>query len=148
MPLVCRLEGVYLKNLDMSELIDRARAAVIDHAAKLLRASPGMDVKYIVLDMPCSFFSLRSLRCALRRQKWRHRDSRCCAAAAAPSRQHALALAAGKLAGGRAISGAGPLRTCGAARAPADYAITSALRCLVLHDRPPQPACAALCCVQ
>ena len=57
-------QGVYLKNLDMPELIEKARSAVIGHASKLLREDHGLDVSYIVLDMPCTFFMLRSLRCA------------------------------------------------------------------------------------
>jgi hypothetical protein len=55
---------VYLKNLDMPELIEKARSAVIGHASKLLREDHGLDVSYIVLDMPCTFFMLRSLRLA------------------------------------------------------------------------------------
>ena len=55
-------QGVYLKNLDMPELIEKARSAVISHASKLLREDHGLDVSYVVLDMPCTFFMLRSLR--------------------------------------------------------------------------------------
>jgi hypothetical protein len=59
-----RLEGVYLRNLDLSELMDRARAAVVGQATSILRDDPAADLQYIVLDMPCAFFSLRSLRWA------------------------------------------------------------------------------------
>jgi hypothetical protein len=42
----------------------QARRAVIDHSAKLLREDNAMDLNYIVLDLPCTFFMLRSLRWA------------------------------------------------------------------------------------
>lgn len=37
---------------------------MIDHSAKLLREDNAMDLNYIVLDLPCTFFMLRSLRWA------------------------------------------------------------------------------------
>ena len=55
---------MYLKNLDMPELIEKARSAVIGHASKLLLLDHGLDVSYIVLELPCTFFMLRSLRWA------------------------------------------------------------------------------------
>lgn len=58
---------MYLRNLDMPELIEKARIAVIGHAAKLLKQDPGRTIDYIVLDMPCTFFMLRSLRYAATR---------------------------------------------------------------------------------
>ena len=62
--LIARIDDVYLRNLDMPELIEKARIAVIGHAAKLLKADPSRTIDYIVLDMPCTFFMLRSLRYA------------------------------------------------------------------------------------
>lgn len=62
--LIARIDDVYLRNLDMPELIEKARIAVIGHAAKLLKQDPGRTIDYIVLDMPCTFFMLRSLRYA------------------------------------------------------------------------------------
>ncbi|KAL0049810.1 hypothetical protein WJX82_010329 [Trebouxia sp. C0006] len=59
--LIARIDDVYLRNLDMPELIEKARIAVIGHAGKLLRQDPGRKIDYIVLDMPCTFFMLRSL---------------------------------------------------------------------------------------
>ena len=63
--LIARIDDVYLRNLDMPELIEKARIAVISHAAKLLKQDPGRTIDYIVLDMPCTFFMLRSLRYTL-----------------------------------------------------------------------------------
>ena len=57
-----RLEDVYLKNLDMAELIEKARHAVMNKASAVLQDDPSADLRYIVLDMPCSFYSLRTLR--------------------------------------------------------------------------------------
>lgn len=42
--------------------MDRARAAVVGHASGILRDDPAVTLPYIVLDLPCSFFALRSLR--------------------------------------------------------------------------------------
>lgn len=56
------MEGVYLKNLELSELMERARAAVVGQATSILKDDPEADLQYVVLDMPCSFFSLRSVR--------------------------------------------------------------------------------------
>lgn len=58
---ITKVSGVYLKNMDMPELVEKARRAVIDHSAKLLREDNAMDLNYIVLDLPCTFFMLRSL---------------------------------------------------------------------------------------
>ncbi len=56
------MEGVYLKNLELSELMERARSAVVGQATSILKDDPEADLQYVVLDMPCSFFSLRSVR--------------------------------------------------------------------------------------
>lgn len=48
--------------LDMEDLIDSARAAVVGKAEEAARG--GNPVKAVVLDLPCTFFMLRSLRCA------------------------------------------------------------------------------------
>ena len=62
--LVTHMDSVYLQNLDMPELIEKARVAVIGHATALLKAEPQRNVDYVVLDLPCTFFMLRSLRSA------------------------------------------------------------------------------------
>ena len=60
--LVTRMDTVYLQNLDMPELIEKARVAVIAHATALHKKDPTRAIDYIVLDLPCTFFMLRSLR--------------------------------------------------------------------------------------
>ena len=52
-----------LQNLDMAELVERVRAAVVARAAQLLRKEPDAPVDYLVVDLPCTFFMLRTLRC-------------------------------------------------------------------------------------
>ena len=61
---IATLGSVYLQHLDMSELVNRARQAVIERAGELLRKDPGVRVEYIVLDLPCTFFMLKTLRYA------------------------------------------------------------------------------------
>lgn len=60
-PRVLSLEDVYLKDLDMGELVEMSRAAVVGLASSILKEDPGADLRYLVLDLPCSFFMLRSL---------------------------------------------------------------------------------------
>lgn len=62
--LVVKIDDIYLRNLDMPDLIGKAKAAVNGHAAKLLKEDPTRMIKYIVLDMPCTLFMLRSHRYA------------------------------------------------------------------------------------
>ncbi len=51
-----------MKNLEITELIEKARHTVLEHASELLRGDSKLDVPYIVLDLPCTFFMLRSVR--------------------------------------------------------------------------------------
>ena len=77
--MVTHMEDIYLRNLDMPELIEKARLAVVGHASKLLQADPDREISYIVLDLPCTFFMLRSLRWGWSARSlrvciyWRHR---------------------------------------------------------------------------
>ena len=68
--MVTHMEDIYLRNLDMPELIEKARLAVVGHASKLLQADPDREISYIVLDLPCTFFMLRSLRWATLPAHW------------------------------------------------------------------------------
>lgn len=51
------------QNLDMVELVERVRAAVVATAAQLLLKEPDTPVDYLVVDLPCTFFMLRTVRC-------------------------------------------------------------------------------------
>ena len=57
-------QGIYLKNLDILELVEKARSSVMGLASQLLREDHDLDLSYIALDLPCTFFMLRSLRSA------------------------------------------------------------------------------------
>lgn len=59
--LITRLGGIYLKAMDMAELVSASREVVVAHAATLLKKDPDRDIPYIVIDLPCTFFSLRSV---------------------------------------------------------------------------------------
>ena len=47
----------------MAELVERVRAAVVAMAAQLLRKEPDTPVVYLVVDLPCTFFMLRTVGC-------------------------------------------------------------------------------------
>ena len=58
--LTVQLPDLYLRILDMDELIDMARHAVVGKIEEVAQTS---SIKSpIVLDLPCTFFMLRSLR--------------------------------------------------------------------------------------
>lgn len=60
--LITSLPGVYLQNLPLGELMERARLAVLGHATAIRRHDPLASLPYIVLDLPCSFFALQTIR--------------------------------------------------------------------------------------
>lgn len=57
-----KISGVYLQHLEMDELVERARRAVIGRAEELLQLEPDTTIDAMVLDLPCTFFMLRSER--------------------------------------------------------------------------------------
>lgn len=57
-----RMPDVYQRNLELSELVDRARRAIVGKAEELIAAQPDTQPDSIVLDLPCSFFMLRTIR--------------------------------------------------------------------------------------
>ncbi|CAL8465889.1 g5425 [Coccomyxa elongata] len=59
---ITRLNGVYRKVLDLEDLVDRARKKIFGHAERLLRQNPHLEFEYIILDLPCTFFMLRTRR--------------------------------------------------------------------------------------
>ena len=66
---VARMGGVYAQHLEMSDLVERARRAVVGRAEALLAAEPSSAVDRIVLDLPCTFFMLRCTRYFLKFSK-------------------------------------------------------------------------------
>ena len=62
--LTVQLHDLYLRILDMEDLMEMARHAVVSKAEEVARSgSSGRGP--IVLDLPCTFFMLRSLRCVI-----------------------------------------------------------------------------------
>ncbi|KAK9827681.1 hypothetical protein WJX81_007940 [Elliptochloris bilobata] len=57
---VARVEDVFLQNLGMAELVERVRTAVVAKAAQLLRQDLDAPMDYIVVDLPCTMFMLRT----------------------------------------------------------------------------------------
>lgn len=55
----------YLAKMDLDELVELVRDAVVSHAASLLRDQPDADIPVIVVDFPVPLFMLRSLRWGL-----------------------------------------------------------------------------------
>ena len=55
-----RVPGVYLNAAPLAALADRVRAAVVEAAAPLLRADPDARLPPAVVDLPCTFFAIRT----------------------------------------------------------------------------------------
>ncbi len=47
---------------DLSELVERVRTAVVQHAMAMVWAQPDVPIDHINLYLPCTFFMLRSVR--------------------------------------------------------------------------------------
>ena len=62
--LTVQLPDLYLRILDMEELIDMALHAVVSKAEEVARSSSRGTTGPVLLDLPCTFFMLRSLRSA------------------------------------------------------------------------------------
>lgn len=64
-----RLEGVYLKALDLGELMDRARQAVVVHAQGLLKDGPEAELPVSMALYRLQRLELRRHLCASRRSE-------------------------------------------------------------------------------
>ena len=53
-----------MQNLELGQLAERVRTAVVAHAQSLMRqqGNPDAHPPYIVLDLPCTFFMLATHR--------------------------------------------------------------------------------------
>ncbi len=51
-----------LQSLHLDDMVERVRSTTMQHAGKLLRQDPNVTIDYIVLDLPCTFFMLETLR--------------------------------------------------------------------------------------
>lgn len=57
---VVHLDNIYMQHLDLEQLVERVRFAAVGAASTMLRDNPDMDVGYLVVDLPCTFFMLRT----------------------------------------------------------------------------------------
>lgn len=64
-----RLEGVYLKALDLGELMDRARQAVVVHAQDILKDDPEAELPVSMGSNRLQRLELRPYLCASRRSE-------------------------------------------------------------------------------
>ena len=55
-----KLEGVYLKTLQMPQLVEKAKQAVLKAAAAHSKEHPEIEVEYVILNLPCTFFMLQT----------------------------------------------------------------------------------------
>jgi hypothetical protein len=51
-----------LQSLHLDDMVEKVRSTIMRHAAQLLRQDPNATIDYIVLDLPCTFFMLETLR--------------------------------------------------------------------------------------
>ena len=58
--LLTRVGGVYLAAAELEALVDQVRAAVMGAAGRVLRADPAAPIPGVTVDLPCTFFALRT----------------------------------------------------------------------------------------
>jgi hypothetical protein len=61
---VVRVDGVYMAGLDLPQLVAHVQAAVERHLARLAAAFPSLHLQELLLELPCTFFSLHTARWA------------------------------------------------------------------------------------
>lgn len=59
---VIRVESVYQAGLDLPQLVGVVRAAVERHLARTAAAFPSLQLDQLLLELPCTFFSLRTAK--------------------------------------------------------------------------------------
>ncbi len=57
---VVRLGGIYMAQMELRQLAAAAVAAVEAHLDRLSAAFPGYQPRELLLDLPCTFFSLHT----------------------------------------------------------------------------------------
>ncbi|KAL4423902.1 hypothetical protein ABPG75_001203 [Micractinium tetrahymenae] len=57
---VVRVDGVYLAGMDLPQLVAHARSAAEAHLRRVYAAFPGLELKELLLELPCTFFSLHT----------------------------------------------------------------------------------------
>ena len=61
---VVRVSGLYGAGLELPHLVQRVTAEVERHLGRMGTAFPGLQLDELLLDLPCTFFSLKTAGCA------------------------------------------------------------------------------------
>lgn len=59
---VVRVPGVYMAGLDLPALAGLVRRAAEEHVARVAAAFPGLRLDALLLELPCTFFSLKTAK--------------------------------------------------------------------------------------
>lgn len=59
---VVRVDGVYLAGMDLPQLVAHATSAAEAHLRRVHAAFPGLQLQELLLELPCTFFSLHTSR--------------------------------------------------------------------------------------
>lgn len=59
---VVRVDGIYMAGLELPQLAAAARDAAEAHVARMTAAFPDLRLDELVLDLPCTFFSLNTTK--------------------------------------------------------------------------------------
>ena len=57
---VVRVDGIYMTGLELPQLAAAVRQAAEAHVARIAAAFPDLSLEELVLDLPCTFFSLNT----------------------------------------------------------------------------------------
>lgn len=61
---VVRVDGIYLAGMDLPQLVAHTRNAAEAHLRRVYAAFPGLQLTELLLELPCTFFSLHTSRWA------------------------------------------------------------------------------------
>ena len=59
---VVRVDGIYMAGLELPQLAAAARDAAEAHVTRMTAAFPDLRLDELVLDLPCTFFSLNTTK--------------------------------------------------------------------------------------
>jgi len=61
---VVRIDGIYMAGLRVQHLVAHVRQAAEQHLERVQAAFPGLELRELLLELPCTFFSLHTARWA------------------------------------------------------------------------------------
>lgn len=59
---VVHVDGLYMAGMDLPQLVGAVRAAVERHLEAAAAAWPGLQLDELLLELPCTFFALRTAK--------------------------------------------------------------------------------------